>query len=159
MHDLGTPVYSKQFFNEMLNTFKENTHIAVVRLNGEAVGAGFLVGNNGKLEIPWASTLRKVNHLGVNMYLYWNILKLAIEKNFQVFDFGRSSKNSGTLKFKKQWGGHEKQLYWYYDLSQGEKLPDLNPNSEKFKAAIQIWKKMPVVLTNWIGPSIVKNLP
>ena len=53
MRDLGTPVYSKQFFKEILNRFNENTFIAIVRLNGEAVGAGFLIGNNGKLEIPW----------------------------------------------------------------------------------------------------------
>ncbi len=110
MRDLGTPVYSRQFFGEMLNTFSENIFIAIVRLNGEAVGAGFLIGNNGKLEIPWASTLRRVNRLGVNMFLYWNILKAAMEKNYKVFDFGRSSKDAGTLKFKKQWGGYEKQL-------------------------------------------------
>jgi FemAB-related protein (PEP-CTERM system-associated) len=159
MRDLGTPVYSKQFFRVILDTFSENTFIAVVRLNGEAVSAGFLIGNNGKLEIPWASTLRKVNRLGVNMYLYWNILNNAIEKNFQVFDFGRSSKDAGTLKFKKQWGGHEKQLYWYYDLPEGQQLPNLNPRSKKFGTAISVWKKIPVTLTNLIGPSIVKNLP
>jgi len=159
MRDLGTPVYSKQFFKEILSTFSKNTFIAVVRLNGEAVGAAFLIGNNGKLEIPWASTLRKVNRIGVNMFLYWNILKTAIEKNFQVFDFGRSSKDAGTLKFKKQWGGYEKQLYWYYDLPEGETLPNLNPGSKKFGAAISVWKKIPVTLTNIIGPSIVKNLP
>ncbi len=159
MRDLGTPVYSKQFFKEILNTFNENAFIAVVRLKGEAVGAGFLIGNNGKLEIPWASTLRKVNRIGVNMFLYWNILKTAIEKDFRLFDFGRSSKDSGTLKFKKQWGGHEKQLYWYYDLPEGQPLPNLNPSSGKFGAAISVWKKIPVTITNLVGPSIVKNLP
>ena len=91
MRDLGRPVYSIRFFTEILKTFKQESLIAVARLNGEPVGAGFLVGDNGKLEIPWASTLRKYNRLGINMYLYWNILKTAIEKNYQIFDFGRSS--------------------------------------------------------------------
>ncbi len=159
MRDLGTPVYSKQFFKEMLNTFGENTFVAVVKLNGEAVSAGFLIGNNGKLEIPWASTLRKVNRIGVNMFLYWNVLKAAIEKDFKVFDFGRSSKDAGTLKFKKQWGGFEKQLYWYYDLPAGEPLPGLNIKNKKFGAAISVWKKLPVKVSNLIGPQIVKNLP
>jgi FemAB-related protein (PEP-CTERM system-associated) len=159
MRDLGTPVYSRQFFREMLSTFSENTFIAIVRLNGEPVGAGFLIGNNGKLEIPWASTLRKFNRLGVNMFMYWNILKTAMEKNYKVFDFGRSSKDAGTLKFKKQWGGYEKQLYWYYDLPTGESLPGLNPKNKKFTAAISAWKKLPVKVSNLIGPQIVKNLP
>lgn len=159
MRDLGTPVYSKQFFKEILSTFDENTFVAVVRLNGEAVSAGFLIGNNGKLEIPWASTLRKVNRIGVNMFLYWNILKIAIEKDFKVFDFGRSSKDSGTLKFKKQWGGCEKQLYWYYDMNGGQQLPELNPNNKKYQAAIAVWKKLPVSITRIVGPLLVKNLP
>ena len=159
MRDLGTPVYSRQFFGEMLSTFNENIFIAIVRLNGEAVGAGFLIGNNGKLEIPWASTLRKVNRLGVNMFLYWNILKTAMEKDYKVFDFGRSSKDAGTLKFKKQWGGYEKQFYWYYDLPAGEALPGLNPKNKKFIAAISVWKNLPVKVSNLIGPQIVKNQP
>jgi serine/alanine adding enzyme len=159
MRDLGTPVYSKQFFKEILSEFSENTFISVVRLNDEAVGAGFLIGHNGKLEIPWASTLRKVNSLGVNMFLYWNILKTAIEKNYRVFDFGRSSKDAGTLRFKKQWGGVEQQLFWYYDLEEKEPLPGLNPNNKKFQTAIKIWQKLPLSITNSIGPVLVKNLP
>ena len=118
MRDLGTPVYSKRFFKEILTTFSDNSFIAIVRLNGKPVGAGFLLGHQGKLEIPWASTLREYNRFGVNMYMYWNILKFAIEKKYQVFDFGRSSKDAGTLKFKKQWGATEKQLYWYYDMKE-----------------------------------------
>jgi FemAB-related protein (PEP-CTERM system-associated) len=159
MRDLGTPVYSKHFFKEILKTFPENSFIAIVRLNGEPVGAGFLLGHQGQLEIPWASTLRKYNRFGINMYLYWNILKTAIEKKYKVFDFGRSSKDAGTLRFKKQWGATEKQLYWYYDLAEGQPLPGLNPANKKYQMAISAWQKMPVGLTKIIGPGIVKNLP
>jgi serine/alanine adding enzyme len=159
MRDLGTPVYGKNFFKEILKTFPNNTHIAVVRLNGKAVGTSFLIGNAGILEIPWASTLRKYNRLGINMFMYWNILKFAIDKQFKFFDFGRSSKDAGTLKFKKQWGALEQQLYWYYDMDKQAPLPGLNPNNKKYQSAIAVWKKMPLFLTKIIGPGIVKNLP
>jgi len=159
MRDLGTPVYSKNFFKEIIRSFSENSFIAVVRLNGEPVGAGFLLGHNGRLEIPWASTLRKYNRFGINMYMYWNILKFAIDNNYAVFDFGRSSKDAGTLKFKKQWGATEKQLYWYYDMDEKDPLPGLNPSNKKYETAISVWKKLPVAVTKLIGPSIVKNLP
>jgi len=159
MRDLGTPVYSKTFFKEIISMFAENSFIAIVRLNGKPVGAGFLLGHMGKMEIPWASTLRKYNRLGINMYMYWNILKFAIENNYDIFDFGRSSKDAGTLKFKKQWGSTEKQLYWYYDMDEKAPLPGLNPNNKKYKTAILVWKKLPVSVTRLIGPPIVKNLP
>lgn len=159
MRDLGTPVYSKNFFREIIRAFSENSFIVVVRLDGKPVGAGFLLGHLGRLEIPWASTLRKYNRLGINMYMYWNILKFAIENKYAVFDFGRSSKDAGTLKFKKQWGSTEKQLYWYYDMDENDPLPGLNPDNKKYKTAISVWRKLPVAVTKLIGPPIVKNLP
>ncbi|NOZ37673.1 MAG: FemAB family PEP-CTERM system-associated protein [Gammaproteobacteria bacterium] len=159
MRDLGTPVYGKVFFREILRTFGGYSFISIVRLKGEPVGAGFLLGYQGKLEIPWASTLRKYNRLGINMYMYWNILKCAIEKKYQVFDFGRSSKDAGTLRFKKQWGSKERQLYWYYDMKKDAVLPGLSPSNKKYQVAISAWRRMPVNLTRVIGPHIVKNLP
>lgn len=159
MRDLGTPVYSKSLFASILEYFPDETFISMVRLNGEAVAAGFLIGWKGKLEIPWASTLRKVNRIGVNMYLYWNILKTSIEKGYKTFDFGRSSKDAGTLKFKKQWGAKETQLYWRYLMESGQTLPGLNPSNPKFKLAIAGWKRLPLPIANLLGPFIVKGLP
>src|SRR5205085_4728841 len=63
------------------------------------------------MEIPWASSRREFNALGVNMLLYAETLKYAVESGVTVFDLGRSSIGSGTYKFKKQWGASERQLY------------------------------------------------
>ncbi len=159
MRDLGTPVYSKTFFKAIFKWFPGSAKIAIVRLNGEPVGTGFLLGDNGTMEIPWASTLRKVNKIGVNMFLYWNILKSAIEFDYKVFDFGRSSKDAGTLRFKKQWGAQQKQLYWYYQLADKMDIPQMNHTNKKYKLMISIWQKMPLSLCNMIGPHVVKGLP
>ena len=159
MRDLGTPVYSKKFFKSILMEFGENCKISVVTINGEPVSAGFLILHNKIMEIPWASTLRKVNKFGVNMFLYWNILKSAIEMNVDVFDFGRSSKDAGTLKFKKQWGGESKQLYWHYLLTDGEEMPVLNHSNKKYEMMISAWQKLPVVVSNTLGPHIIKGIP
>ena len=159
MRDLGTPVYSKKFFSAIFQWFPQSAKIAIVRLNGEAVGTGFLLGDGKMMEIPWASTLRKVNKIGVNMFLYWNILKATIELGYQTFDFGRSSKDAGTLRFKKQWGAEQKQLYWYYQLQEGMDIPQMNHNNKKYQLVINTWQKLPVALTKLIGPYIVKGLP
>lgn len=159
MRDLGTPVYSKSFFKAIFKWFPEKAHIAIVRLNGEAVGTGFLLGNEQVMEIPWASTLRKVNKISANMFLYWNILKSSIELGYKTFDFGRSSKDAGTLRFKKQWGAEQKQLYWYYQLEEGKEIPQMNHQNKKYELMIKVWKKMPLLFCNNIGPLIVKKLP
>ncbi len=159
MRDLGTPVYGKIFFKNILNSFPENATIIIIKLNNKPVSAAFLLGFKEKLEIPWASTIKETNHLSMNMLLYWEVLKYAISKNFKSFDFGRSSKNAGTYKFKKQWGAQGKNSYWHYWLNEGVEMPSLNPNNPKYKLVIAVWKKLPIFITKIIGPGIVKNLP
>jgi len=159
MRDLGTPVYSKSFFINILETFPEQCKLIIVKHNKEAVSAAFLIGYNDTLEIPWASTIQKVNNLSINMLLYWNVLKYSVENKYRYFDFGRSSKNSGTYNFKKQWGANPKQLFWHYTLAEKEEMPALNPSNPKYALIIKIWKKLPILVTKLIGPFIVKNLP
>ena len=159
MRDLGTPVYAKSFFQHILNSFPDASRLMVIRLDNKPVAAGFLIGHRDTLEIPWASTIRDVNHLSMNMLLYWEVLKYAIDRNFRQFDFGRSSKDAGTYRFKQQWGARPRQLYWHYWLKQGSALPTLNPANPKYALAIRVWKKMPLSMTTRLGPLIVKNLP
>ncbi len=159
MRDLGTPVYAKRFFSAMLQTFPQHAHIITIKLNDQPVAAAFLLSFKDILEIPWASTLKKVNNISINMLLYWEVLKFAIQQNYQYFDFGRSSADSGTYRFKKQWGSEIRQLYWHYWLADDGNQPALNPNNPKYRLAIAAWKKMPVALTRLIGPHLVKNLP
>lgn len=159
MRDLGTPVYPKAFFRQILNNFPAACRIMVLRLDNRPVAAGFLIGHRDTLEIPWASTIRDVNHLSMNMLLYWEVLKYAIDKHYSQFDFGRSSKNSGTYRFKQQWGALPRQLYWHYWLKQGATMPALNPDNPKYALAIKTWRRLPLSMTIWLGPLIVKNLP
>lgn len=159
MRDLGTPVYSKAFFKSILQAFPENTHIVCIYHNGKPAAGGFLMGYKNRMEIPWASALREFNKISVNMFLYWEVLKYSIEQGYQQFDFGRSTVNAGTYRFKKQWGAKPKQLYWHYWLADGQDVPKMNPDNPKYKFVINTWQKLPVWLTKIIGPSIVKNLP
>ncbi len=159
MRDLGTPVYAKNFFLSILSTFSEHATVIIVYCEEKPVSAAFLMGYKDMLEIPWASTLRKYNTMNANMLLYRTVLGHAIDSGYQYFDFGRSSKDANTFRFKKQWGATPVQHQWHYWQPQEAALPGLNPSNPKFLLAIAIWKKLPVWLTKIIGPGIVKNLP
>jgi FemAB-related protein (PEP-CTERM system-associated) len=159
MRDLGTPVYGKRFFLNILDSFPEESRIIVIRLNNRPVAAGFLMDHGDMLEIPWASTVRDINRLSMNMLLYWEVLKLAIAEKHRYFDFGRSSMDSGTFHFKQQWGAQPKRLHWHYWLRDAEELPMLNPANPRYALMINLWKKLPLQVSKWLGPAIVKNLP
>ncbi len=159
MRDLGTPVYGKGFFINIMHHFPQESCIKVIHYANEPVAAGFLIGYRDTLEIPWASTIRDFNHLSVNMLLYWEILRYAISRGYKYFDFGRSTRDSGTFRFKQQWGAMPKTLYWHYWLNGTNELPSLNPTNPKYSMMINTWKRLPIVVTKLLGPMIVKNLP
>lgn len=159
MRDLGTPVYSRRLFERILDAFADEASITVVMLDEEPVAAAFLIASGTRMEIPWASALREHNRLAVNMFLYWEVLKRAIEQGMKVFDFGRSSVGAGTYEFKKQWGALERQLYWHYWLGDADALPNLTPNNPKYRLAIRAWQHLPMPVANTLGPLVVRNLP
>ena len=159
MRDLGTPVYNKNFFRNILTTFADHCTLMVVYQKAVPIACAFLIGYRDTLEIPWASTLRRANAMNTNMLLYSHVLEFAIKNNYDFFDFGRSSKKANTYRFKKQWGAKPAQHYWHYSLPDGHAMPQLNPSNPKYKVAIGAWKMLPVWLTKIIGPPIVKNLP
>jgi FemAB-related protein (PEP-CTERM system-associated) len=159
MRDLGTPVYARSWFATLCERFEGQCAIVVVDLGGKPVAAGLLLRHRGQVEIPWASTVREYNRFGVNMQLYWRCLCWAIEQGATTFDFGRSSIDAGTHRFKAQWGATEVPLHWHYWLPEGEALPELNPQSGKFQLAIAAWQRLPVPVSRWLGPRIVKYLP
>ncbi|MBZ2167846.1 FemAB family XrtA/PEP-CTERM system-associated protein [Marinobacter sp. F4216] len=159
MRDLGTPVYGRPFFRNLLDSLGNNVWLVIGRRNGKAVTCAFLTGSGDRMEIPWASSLRRVSQTGANMAMYWRILEFAMEQGFRYFDFGRCSPESGTYKFKRQWGAQELSMHWDYVLPEGGELPALNPDNPKFKMVIEVWRRLPVWITRLIGPKIVNSLP
>lgn len=159
MRDLGSPAHSKRLVENILDKFPNSSWIIVIRLDNKPVSAALLLGHSDTMEVPLASTIRKANPHSMNMLLYWEILKLAIKHRYNKFDFGRSSKNSGTYRFKRQWGAQPVQLFWHYWLRDTNELPYINPSNPKYAIAINIWKLLPVRFTRWLGPLIIKNIP
>lgn len=158
MRDLGTPVYSKGLFERILNKSGINAFLCVVKIDGKPVSTAFLSGYRDMLEIPWASTLKSANKYDSNMWMYRMILTEAIRQDYTYFDFGRTTVDSNTYKFKKQWGAESVPHYWYYILT-SDTLPETNPDNPKYKLFIALWKKLPVWMANIIGPHIVRNIP
>ena len=159
MRDLGTPVFPKELFREMCDAFPDTTRIFIVRLEGKPCAAGITYGFRDRLEIPSASSLREYNRASVNMLLYWTALQYAIRQGYKIFDFGRSSVDTGTFRFKKQWGAKPEALHWHYCLPPGAELPALNPQNPRFRLATKVWQRLPLAVANALGPRIVRNLP
>lgn len=158
MRDLGTPPFPLSLFRSMLDEFGATAEICTVRSHGTPIASGFLLHGPGTTLIPSASALREYNKTSCNMLMYWHAISRAIERQQNWFDFGRSSVDAGTHKFKKQWGSHEFPAVWQYYSRKGD-ISDARPNGGRYDQMIAMWKKLPVWLTKLIGPAIVRGIP
>jgi len=159
MRDLGTPVYPKSLFVETARQFSNDLHVYVVRLAGVPVAAAIALRFKDTVIVPWASSLREHRHHCPNMLLYWSMLEHASQLGVRTFDFGRSTRGAGTHQFKLQWGATETPLHWEYLLLTKAAVPDHGPTNAKFAAAIAVWQRLPLWVTEAVGPAIVRNIP
>ncbi len=158
MRDLGSPSHSRRFFAEVLSTFPGECRLFCVRMKEEVIAAGFTLASGETMTIPWASSLREYNRYCPSMLLYWEILEYACTHGFKTFNFGRSTPDEGTYRFKTQWGAVPRPLYWHFWTEDGAEPSQLSPDSPKYARAIRLWQRMPVKLTEVLGPRIIRHL-
>ena len=169
MRDLGTPVYSRHLFGAVLKHFPDQAELAVVRHEVRPVACALLVHDVGEgrvcgpqtptcTQVPSASCLREANEMNANMWMYHQLLVRAQSRGSREFDFGRSSVESGTWRFKKQWGAQERPTVWQYHLRRGD-MNAMRPDNPGNQRKVEMWKKLPLWLTRAAGPVIVKAIP
>jgi FemAB-related protein (PEP-CTERM system-associated) len=158
MRDLGTPVYARGLFERVLATFPDTTRVFLVQHGDTVVAGGIAMGYRGIIEVPWAASHRDYLSMCPNNLLYWSIMQYAIKEGYRQLDFGRSTPGEGPYKFKAQWGAQPVPLSWEYWTATGE-MPNLSPTNPKYALAISAWKRLPLSVTNILGPAIVRNIP
>ena len=176
MRDLGSPVHARGLFERIFRELEEGpegstgahgdggaadadrvrprVRIGLVRHQGEAVAAGLIVCFRDLAEIPWASSRRAFNRFSPNMLVYGTLLSYAADHGYRHFDFGRSTPDEGTYRFKRQWGAEPAPLYWYVGGRGADGGAGLESESKGMGKAIAVWQRLPVPVANWIGPKI-----
>jgi serine/alanine adding enzyme len=161
MRDLGTPVYPLRFFEAIFDRFAGYCQIVVIDGDAGPSAAGFLIIANGRAEIPWAACLPEAKRLGFNMKLYWEVLAAVMRRGCSVFDFGRSTVDAGTYKFKLQWGAAPRQLYWHrWERKAAATQPEAPAREGRLMHyATTVWKRLPLPVANRLGPLVSGSLP
>jgi FemAB-related protein (PEP-CTERM system-associated) len=159
MRDLGSPVHAKAFIAGFFSCFAKQARVVVVYRNGRPLSGSLVAKYGDTLANPWASSLRAYNRLNPNMLLYWVMLEHACNEGCRYFDFGRSTPGEGTFKFKEQWGARPHALHWHYIAVAGNtpKPGDLR-RSWPMLLAERLWMRLPVGLTQIMGPPIRKYI-
>jgi hypothetical protein len=89
------------------------------------------------------------------------LLSQAIGRGCTSFDFGRSTVESGTDRFKRQWGAEPMPLHWYRweRRRNGREASSSEERGKSLRLATAIWQRLPLPIANALGPLISGALP
>ena len=104
-HEAGTPVFSRRFLENVVETFPGGFNIAVVSHEGRPIGAFFQLEMEQVMVGMWGATPHAYLELRPNYLAYWSLLEDAARRGFDCLDMGRSLAGSNASAFKGQWGG------------------------------------------------------
>lgn len=159
LHRLGTPVFAKALFRNLIEEFGANTHLMLVYSGSQPV-SGVLSFYFRDAVLPYyAGANASAPALAANNFMYWELMKDAVQKGFHTFDFGRSKKNTGAYAFKSQWSMTVEPLKYQVYLVRRKTVPNFSPVNPKFEMATKFWRKLPLGLTTRVGPRLVRWFP
>lgn len=157
--NLGTPIFTKRYFENLMTTFEDCSDIAVIRDKDNQPSSAVMNFYFNEQVLPYygggndnARSLKSAD------FMYYQVMCHAQEKGKKWFDFGRSKNDSGPYKYKKNWGMEPQPLYYYYHLVKASELPNLSPNNPKYKFFINMWQKLPLKVSQIVGPFLSKYL-
>jgi FemAB-related protein (PEP-CTERM system-associated) len=157
--DLGTPFYSRRYFETLFTALPDRFWITVVYKGEEPACAQLSGVFRDTAEGLWLGSREKFRRMYAGYVLYWEILKYASERGQRKYHLGRSTADSGAEAFKKKWNAYATQLYWHYVMREGRPVPQLSVDNPKYRLAIDTWRKLPVPVTQVVGPLLARGIP
>jgi FemAB-related protein (PEP-CTERM system-associated) len=158
VRNLGTPVFPKRYFQNLVATFAPDCDVLTVSHDGAPIASVMNFYFRDRVMPFYTGSRPEARRLGANDLMYWRLMRHAAARGARVFDFGRSKVGTGPFEFKKNWGFTPEPIAHHFLTRDNAPLPDLNPLNPKFQLMIKTWKRLPLAIANRLGPLIVRNI-
>jgi len=155
----GTPDQGREWIKGIINSFPENHSVARVHFQGQTV-AMFLVRHyKGTVSEVIGNDLPEFRHMNPNQLLEWKLIENAAINGYKHYNFGRTIKDSGSYFFKLGWGAEPVQLYYQYYLKNAKSIPNTSHINPKRQLFSRLWRHLPIIITDTLGPAIRRRFP
>lgn len=158
VRNLGTPVFPKKLFASLIKVFPEQLDILTISKNDTLVASVMNFYFKDSVLPYYGGGTASARFLKGNDFMYWSLMQHALHKGITQFDYGRSKEGTGSYSFKKNWGFTAEPLYYEYYLVQAKKISEINPLNPKYQLFIKLWRKLPLKLSQYLGPIFSRDL-
>lgn len=158
VRNLGTPVFPRTLFMAMRDRFGGDADVLTVYAGDEPVASVFTFYHKNIAYPYWGGGTFAARSLRANEHLYYQLMRHAVRRGCTIFDFGRSKVGTGAYAYKKNWGFEPQPLVYAEHALNGREGREINPLDPKYRLKIAAWQKLPLWLTNAVGPHIARGL-
>ncbi|HEY1614621.1 MAG TPA: FemAB family XrtA/PEP-CTERM system-associated protein [Rhizomicrobium sp.] len=155
---LGTPVFSRRYFQLLKREFGDACDVLTVVNNGRPIASVMNFYFKDDVLPYYGGGLEVAREVAGNDFMYWEVMRRAAARGCRFFDFGRSKRGTGAYNFKRNWGFEPESLSYEYFQLKAKPISDRNPLSPKYQTAIKVWQHLPLSVTKIIGPLIVRSI-
>lgn len=156
--NLGTPVYARRYFQAVKDVFADSCEFLVVSHQGAPIAAALCLYFRDEVMPFYLGGRASGRAVAANDFLFWEAMRRGCERECAFFDFGRSKKDTGSFFFKTDWGYAPEWLHYEYKLLGLSAIPEKNPLNQKYRLMVESWKRLPIVISNLLGPWISRQL-
>lgn len=158
VRNLGTPVFGRKYFALLREVFGKDCDILTITKDDTVIASVLNFYFRDTVLPYYGGGTSASRDVAGNDFMYWELMRHSVDRGYRVFDYGRSKRGTGAFDFKKNWGFEPEPLQYEYKLYRASNLPDNSPLNPKYRAFINLWRKLPLPVANAIGPHIVKYL-
>jgi FemAB-related protein (PEP-CTERM system-associated) len=162
-HHAGTPVFGRDFLEHIIETFPNGFNIALVRGEGQVMGAYFQLQMGDTIYGMWGATLREYFEQRPVYLAFWEILNDASANGYHFLDMGRSPAGSNASKYKGQWGGVSFPIYQqvarFGNADSSDSVVYQVQSDGKYQLVTRLWPKLPLSVAQYLGPKLRHHVP
>jgi len=158
LRNLGTPVFSRRYVETLREVFSDDCEILTVVHGGAAVASCLSFYFRDEVLPYYGGGTSLARSVAGNDFMYWEVMERARERGKRLFDYGRSRRGAGSGDFKRNWGFEAEPLCYEYYLVKRKEMPNLSPANPTYGRAIDIWRRLPLKVTQVLGPPVAKYL-
>jgi hypothetical protein len=158
MRNLGSPVFPRRLFDAMLERFGGDADIVTIFNGASPVASVLNFYFKGTVHPYWGGGTWEARDCFGSELMYFETMCHASKRGCTRFDFGRSKVGTGNHSFKMNWGMEPQPLRYGVRTAAGAAGRDINPLSPKNLIKVEAWKKLPLWVSNRLGPVLARGL-
>jgi hypothetical protein len=134
--------------------------IAFLKHNGSIVAGTMIKKYKKTVSFPFTCIPDQTHKSYACVYdLYWKLITTFAEEGLEIFHSGRIPNSDQTDIYRLGWGG-TKYTYYNQYYPRGESSTEYKTRrGGKRELLTALWKRLPLAMTRYIGPIIVRQFP